>query len=258
MCSDTPALKANEMDTSRPAVEALEDARAQTLASGSARIEFTTEHLGRLPPMPPREHGAIRTAVGGAAKVVGKRLWKLASRHLDWRHHQAEGVIDFTRRRYMIDYGSYAALYAQRREWSGRSGRRIDTLPDLACELPTPLWLIDVLAGVTHADDAGIEEIRGDACRRLAVTTDLSRASQLTNDGVGVPSTGRFDDLLALPLDVWIDDRHVRRVRFVSKDRAETAELWDNGASLDSVDWTRLPTFRSPHEAAAAAGHTHG
>jgi len=62
-----------------------------------------------------------------------------------------------------------------------------------------------------------------------------------------------------LVLTVWIDGRHVRRVRFedrAPKDlRAEqrasvakvlTLELWDFGVLVQELDWSRLPNFRTP------------
>ena len=61
----------------------------------------------------------------------------------------------------------------------------------------------------------------------------------------------RFEDLLALPVEVWLDAQHVRRVRYRPEHLTETLELWDFGVALDDLDWTRLPAFRSPDEAAA-------
>jgi hypothetical protein len=62
-------------------------------------------------------------------------------------------------------------------------------------------------------------------------------------------SRGRFEDLLSLPIEVWVDESHVRRIRFEHKDQVDTVELWDFGTPMDGLDWTRLPTFRSPEEA---------
>ena len=92
------------------------------------------------------------------------------------------------------------------------------------------------------------------ACRHLGCTADLSRASQAAAGRIAVPVRSRFEDLLALPLEVWLDDMHIRRVRFSSAEgaeqRSETLELWDFGVAVDDLDWTRLPTFRSADEAA--------
>jgi hypothetical protein len=68
-----------------------------------------------------------------------------------------------------------------------------------------------------------------------------------------VPARPRFEDLLALPLEAWIDDTHVRRVRFDGGRAAGmgvvTLDLDDFGVEVDDLDWSRLPTFRSPEEA---------
>src|SRR5204862_5636257 len=103
----------------------------------SARIFLVTEHLWQMPPMPPprRRGGLLRPAIK-LGKAGGKRLWKLATRNFDFRHHQAEGVLDLSGRRFMLDYRSYARLYADGQEWSGRSGRTVSTLPPAA--LPAP------------------------------------------------------------------------------------------------------------------------
>jgi hypothetical protein len=55
-------------------------------------------------------------------------------------------------------------------------------------------------------------------------------------------------------VEFWIDGSHIRRVRFESENRIETVELWDYGVGTDGLDWSRLPTFRSPELAARAAG----
>jgi hypothetical protein len=46
-------------------------------------------------------------------KAAGKRLWKGATQDFDFRRQEAEGVVDFARRRCMLDYGSYARLFAE-------------------------------------------------------------------------------------------------------------------------------------------------
>ena len=115
------------------------------------------------------------------------------------------------------------------------------------------MWLLDLLAGVTDAADVGAEDVRGAPWRHLTGHADISRAAKVVSGAVAVPARRRFEDLLALPVDVWLDDTHIRRIRFNSnqsgEQRSETLELWDFGARLDDLDWTRLPTFRSPKEA---------
>jgi hypothetical protein len=243
------------MDDDRPAIEVIADARERTLAAVSARIELFIDHTWESPPVPRRprrRRGGLMRPVRAVAKMAGKRLLKAVIGDFDFHHQNAEGVLDLDRRRYMLDYGSYARLYADGKEWDGRSGRRLVTLTTDVDVVPTPLWLLDVLAGVTAATDEGTEDVRGTPCRRLTATIDVS-ASKLTPGGVAVPTLARFEDLLALPVEVWADDRHVRRVRFRPEHRTETLELWHFGVPLDDLEWTCLPTFRSPEEAARPA-----
>lgn len=239
---------------SSAAVPALERARKQTLAAGSARFELLVERGWEMPVMPYRRRGGLLRPVLNAAKSGPKRLVKFAAPDVDFRHQTAEGIIDIAGRRYMLDYGSYAHLYADGQQWDGRSGRSLATLPRDACAVPTPLWLLDLIAGVVDASEKGSEEVRGAVCRHLAGTADLSRASQAAPEGIAVPKIKRFEDLLAVPVEVWLDDTHIRRIRFSSTERveqrSETLELWDFGVSIDALEWTRLPTFRSADKAA--------
>ena len=203
------------MDDDRSSIGRIAAARARTVAAASARIEFVSDDTWEMPPMPHRRRGGIMRPVRAVAKAARKRLLKAVTRNFDLRHQSAEGVIDLERRRYMLDYGSFALLYAEGKEWSGRSGRLLSTLPPFELELPSPLWLLDILTGLTAATDDGAEEVRGTPCRRFTATVDLSRASKLTPGGIAVPLLARFEDLLALPVAVCIDgeQRSSRRVR---------------------------------------------
>jgi hypothetical protein len=234
---------------SSPVVAALEHARQQTLAAGSARIELLVDWTWRMPVMRHRRRGGLLRPILNAGKSGAERLVQLATDDLDFRHQTAEGIIDITGRRYMLDYDSYARLYADGKEWDGRSGRALTTLPPDAFALPTPLWLLDLVAGVVEASETGTDEVRGATCRHLAGTADLSRASRAAPGGIAAPGRRRFEDLLALPVEVRIDNTQIRRIRFSFSEGVErhtdTLELWDFGAPLDDLDWTRLPTFRS-------------
>jgi hypothetical protein len=204
--------------------------------------------------MPYRRRGGLLRPILNAGKSGAKRLVKFAAPDLDFRRQTSEGIIDIAGRRYMLDYGSYARLYADGKEWDGRSGRALATLPPDGSAFPTPLWLLDLLAGVVGASETGTEEVRGVTCRHLAATADLSRASQAVRGGIAAPGRRRFEELLALPVEIWIDDTQIRRIRFNSSEGVEqhtdTLELWDFGVPIDDLDWTRLPTFQSPDEAA--------
>lgn len=55
-------------------------------------------------------------------------------------------------------------------------------------------------------------------------------------------------------LTVWIDDAYIRRIesaehasgQYSSVTKRLTIELWDFGVAIDSLDWSRLPSFRTP------------
>ena len=82
----------------------------------------------------------------------------------------------------------------------------------------------------TDARQAGAEAVRGTMCRKVAVRAGSAE------------------------LTVWIDDDHIRRVRYAEGApgpdtavvRSWTLELWDFGVPADSLDWSRLPSFRTP------------
>jgi len=224
------------------------------LSRRAARIELLIDWAWEMPMMPYRRRGGVLRPMLNAGKSGAKRLVKFAAPDLDFRHQTSEGIIDITGRRYMLDYDSYARLYADGNEWDGRSGCALATLPPSATALPTPLWLLDLLAGVVGASETGTDEDRGVTCRHLTGTADLSRASQAAPGGIAAPGRKRFGDLLALPVEVWIDNAQIRRIRFSFSEGVEqhtdTLDLWDFGVPLGDLDWTRLPTFRSTDEAA--------
>lgn len=248
-----PADQGVAMDDDGAATRAIAAAHTRTRAAGSARIELLTDFTFEMPPTPGRWRGMLLRPMISVARAAGRRLLKAVAPGFDFRHQTAEGVIDLLGRRYMLDYGSYARLYADGREWEGRSGRLLATLPPNAQELPSPLWLLDILADLTGATEEGTEDVRGTVCRRFRANVDLSRAAKVTPGGVAVWTVGRFDGMLTLPVELCLDDEHVRRVRVLPEHGTETLELWDFGVSLGGLDWSRLPTFRSPEEAAEVA-----
>ena len=151
--------------------------------------------------------------------------------------------MDLQRRCYMLDHGGFARMGADGKEWAGQPGRAISTRSAEEPNSPTPLWLIDVIAGMTEATMASTDVVRGTPCTHHHVTVALSQASRVIRDAVAVPGVDRFEDVLASPIEVWIDDHHLRRVRFSQAMRIDTLELWDVGSPLEGFDWTRLQAF---------------
>ena len=216
------------------------EALTRTRAAGSARVALLVEHGLNLPRFTAHEEPSRRRrALSAVVGAVSKPMLNAFMRRFDPLNQASVGYLDLGRRRYMMDFGHYAELYADETRWSGRSGRPVATLPPHHDAVPTPLWLLDLLAGTTEATEVGTQDVYGTPCRHLEITADL-----------GTPRRKRFEDLLAFPAEVWLDERHVRRVRTRSENRAETVQFRDFGLSLDHLDWSRLPTFRSPEESA--------
>jgi hypothetical protein len=117
------------------------------------------------------------------------------------------------------------------------------------------MWLLRLLRGRTDASHIGDDVLHGAPCKRLAVKLDLEQASAATTDGLRAPAVDRFERLRALPATVWIDGQYIRRVHFSEVlPRELTLELWDYGVPTDDLNWSRLPTFKSPDENALYAG----
>ena len=142
-----------------------------------------------------------------------------------------EGLFEAAARRYQIDYGTYAQMYIDGKRFGGRPGhpvqaRHRDHRPE---QLRDPLGLLMLLQGTTDARHVRDERVRGTPCRVVAVRAGPAG------------------------LTVWVDDQHVRRIRFeehassgqTSVSRTVTLELWDFGVPADSLDWSRLPSFRT-------------
>jgi hypothetical protein len=236
----------------------------RTLSAARVRVELERQWRFTWPQKqhPPRRRGGLLRPVGKlartAGKAAGKAAWRRLAKDADPGHLSAEGIIEPPARRHMIDFGSFAEIYKDGTRWGGRSGRPIATLDPWPPERQIDLWwLLEALRGATDTNVEGEETLHGTPCRRIATRVDLERASALAPDGLHVPSVERFEELKALPVTVWIDGQHVRRVRFREGDVASstwTLDLVDFDVAEDDLDWDRLPTFRSPEEAAYVAG----
>jgi hypothetical protein len=107
----------------------------------------------------------------------------------------------------------------------------LDGTPDAHVEREDPLELLMRLRSVTAARYAGDETVREARRRKIAVNVSGTTAV----------------------FAVWVDNQHVRQIRAVTPRTTErivvtvlatttvTAQLWDFGVSVDSVDWPALP-----------------
>ena len=267
-------------------VEAVRAAYERTVAAGTARITCGSETHWQLPQMPEKQQrSAAQQAVIGigttVAKSVGKGLLRLITRKADPWHRQATGYVDLLGRRMQIDYGSFAELQIGDQEWSGRSGRPLDTLPAQQVRQSSPLWTLELLAGVDHATRSASDPDESDpnesgtndsgpnesstaesdpdgavdlGWQRFSATASLPAAIAVHGRSMSTPARDRYEDLLAIPVTVWIDDDgFLRRVQCKLRDETyadrTVLTLHEFGVDVDHLDWSRLPTFRSPEEA---------
>jgi hypothetical protein len=208
----------------------------------------------------PEPQPAGRPGLPGLWRGMRDKVFKFGmERVLKWdgEVRQAEGFLDLESRRCAIDYGAYAELVHGSNHWSGRSGRALATLPQKPVLALSPLWLFDLLRGVTEAAGLGSESVRGRACQRLRASVDLARVSDQVPSDIPLPPGAFFEELRQLPLELWLDDEGlVRRIRFQHRLFGEafekrTLELLDLGTD-EAVDWSRLPLLKDPRTGAPA------
>ncbi len=216
----------------------------RTLTAASARMHFRLEFEASEPEpeSPPRRRGGLLGPLARAVGPAARRAILAAIRRAASRL-RFDGFVEPSRRAYMARMRSSGQVGKEGLRWDGRSGQPLATLEPTRKPPTTfdPWWYLEALRGLTEATPQGSEPVRGTPCRRFAVRVDLERASAAAPFGLHAPSVDRYEELLALPFDVWIDDDHVRRVSFAEGAGISTLELWDFGVSTDGFDWTRIP-----------------
>jgi hypothetical protein len=231
----------------------------RTLRGTQVRVTLKREFdfsMRERPSMSRRRGGLLRPVgkvVRAGATAAGKAAWRHWAEGEDFGHLDGEGIVEPAARRHMVDFGSFAELYKDGRQWNGPSGKPLATTDPWPTDSGLDLWfLLDALLGTAAAEPEAEETLHGAHCRRVSARVDLVRAAERTAESPRVPSVNRFDQLRSLPITVWIDDRHVRRVRFREGDEVSmtlTLDLVDFDPAADDLDWDRLPTFRTPEEA---------
>jgi hypothetical protein len=230
----------------------------RTLAAPSARVAFHQSwNVPKLEAPRRRRRGGLLRVLLWPIKLAFRMAWRRAIGGRRFGALSAKGILEPATGRHMIDYGSYAEIYKDGDRFGGRSGRPVKTLePWPPGEKDTEmLWLLRLALGVVDASEEADQDLHGTSCKKLAVRIDFEKALAATNAHLPSPAVDRFELLHALPATVWIDPEHVRRIEFTDLgSRHLVLELWDFGLDTAEYDWSRLPTFRSPSEAAYYSG----
>jgi hypothetical protein len=216
------------LDGDQP-VGVIAGALAGTRAAGGARIEL---RIGERP-VPATIQQPI-SVLRHPMRSVARWVVKIGS-----AARSSEGVVDLRSRRYMLS-GPYAQAYVDGKHHGGAPGRSLASLTVDRNGAAFPLWLCDLLDGVTAAREIGRDEVRGAPCRVFSADLDP--------DSPALPPRWSTDPEGLQP-KIWIDDDgHVRRIVIHAEDRTFQLELWDVGTDADALDWTRLPTWQAPEE----------
>lgn len=163
--------------------------------------------------------------------------------------HQV-GALDFRGHRWTgthPDLPAQAGLIVGNRRWTGASGTPVASLSARwISPVLNPVWLFDLVRGVTEAR-AGDEEVLGGlSCRRLSVRASLSRANQAAPYDMALKVAERNEvwaDLERIPAEVWVDaGGGIRRLRYEGGGGGHVAATLDvlDSSRDQPVDWSRL------------------
>ena len=216
----------------------------RTLAADSARIMVAAAIDFSLPKSKPRRRGGLLRPLLPLAGAAVRATWQQAGER--WGSFCFEGYIEPSRRRHLCGSAKGGEVYKQGKRWGGNPGQPLAALNQTGTSSFDIWFLLDALRGLTAATAQGEETVRGTSCRRLDVRVDLAHASAASPAGIHVPRAEVFEDLLAIPLSVWIDGTHVRRVCFEEMQEPQnmlSLELWDFGVSTEGLDWSRVPSW---------------
>jgi hypothetical protein len=149
-------------------------------------------------------------------------------------HQVGAGFVEPAADRYLIDFGGWSQVLTDGRRFGGLSGEPLGPRYEIRPHRfgrDDPLDALRKLQRATAARWAGTEQVRWTTCRVVETMVDDNEFT------------------------VWIDDERIRRFQTVERGsgrsalatKTETVELWDFGVPVDSLDWSRLPDFRTPH-----------
>jgi hypothetical protein len=210
----------------------------RTLAAASARLVIQADtDIDRDPePETDRRPGPIGRLAGRAVRrLLGPAAADISMAELRERvlHQYGAGFIEPAAGRFLVDFGGYAEMLVDGRRYGGLPGQPLGPRHEQRPHRnrrDDPLDALRKLQRATEARWAGTERVRWTTCRVVATRV---------ND----------EDFT-----VWLNDQRVQRFRTVHRGSGrsgqatttETTELWDYGTPVDDLDWSRLPTFRTP------------
>jgi hypothetical protein len=157
----------------------------------------------------------------------------------------ATGLMEFTPLRFMMDFGHYAVIGRDGREWKGRSGRDTASLRGARQSHGQPTWLMALAGGIVEAAEQESTPADGAPLRCYAAIADLQRAAARSRVDLALPPRRTLADLSKLDLGICVDESHIRRVAFADGFVAVSVEITEFGASPPSA-WDRLPDLETP------------
>ena len=208
-------------------------AYARTRTSGSARLSLGVRLYWDPPaPAPRPARGTVKDAAAAIGRKAGRRAWAVVARKV--QGVDLTGYIDLTTGRHVLSNDRTPKLDPN--SPGEPSEPQLPASYEEPARAASPWWLIEVLAGVVEATDVGIDDVRGLPCRHLVARVDLALASAASTRGLAVPGVDRFEELYALPVDIWLHDGRLARALF-THGLVNVIELWDYGVDLSEVDW---------------------
>jgi len=206
-----------------------------TLAASSARFEVCKEVTagpGTVAVQDRHRPGPFKRLAGSAAKTAWDYVVpeQARMRLRTAGPGMARGIIEPSARRFQRHQVAWDPGMLALTMFISRPQQGLDSVPNAHVEKEDPLELLMCLRSVTAARYAGQETVRETRCRKIAVTVSGTTAGYA----------------------VWVDNEHVRQIRAVTPATERgvvtmlvtttvTAQLWDFGVPVDSMDWPALP-----------------
>jgi len=158
---------------------------------------------------------------------------------------QLWGVLDLKAHRcmYSLIGTSKTILVVRGQRWEGDSGSAVADLTPRPAGTGQPLWLLDLVRGVTEAKAQGEEALYGETTRRFTAYASLERAVRAAPYPMpGANASDLVVDHNRLALQLWVDsDGCIRRIYIRYSFAPMTLDLLAFGTP--PPDWSRLQTF---------------